>query len=110
MKLSWGFKLLHKDKAPLNSELVRHRPSRQPQQTATLFPNCKSIEIGKDRSRVLFGKVYLRHLLMPGNHPVHDLCLQLSWREPGVNIAHRRGYLERAVANGFHGVATPHFS
>ena len=106
VELSWRFELL-KDKAPLSSGLVRHRPSRQPRQAAILFPDRKSIEIGKDRSCVLCRKVYLRHLLMPGNHPVHNLCLQLSGREPGVNIPHRRGYLERAVANGFHGVATP---
>ena len=44
---------------------------------------------------------------MPGNHPVHDLCPQLLGCETGVNITHRRRYLERAVANSFDGVAAP---
>lgn len=75
--------------------------------TASLFPDCESIEIGKDRGCVLFGEIDLRHLLMPGNHPVHDLCPQLLGCEAGVNITHRRSYLERAVTNSFHGVAAP---
>jgi hypothetical protein len=58
---------------------------------------------------VLVGKVDLRHVPVLGNLPLGELRLQLAWIKPAIDIAHRRGCLERALANGFDGVAAPAF-
>jgi hypothetical protein len=73
---------------------------------AILFPTRESVEIGKDCSCVLFGKTDLRHILMPGDHPVHDLCPQLLGREPGVYVTHRRQFFWVNVGSGMTALAT----
>jgi hypothetical protein len=44
---------------------------------------------------------------MPRDHSVHDLCPQFLGCEPGVDVTHRWGYLERAIPMSFDGVAAP---
>jgi hypothetical protein len=73
------------------------------------FPYGKSIEVRKDRIHVLIGKSDLWHFLVLGNLAFGQLRLQLSWIKPGVDIAHWRGFVERALANGFDGVAATAF-
>jgi hypothetical protein len=50
---------------------------------------------------VLVRKGDLRHFLVLGDLAFGELCLQLSRIKPGVDIAHRWGFVERALANGF---------
>ena len=72
----------------------------------TSFCDRESIEIGKDRIDVLVGKVDLRQSPVFGNHALPEFCLQLSRCKPGVDIAHRWGLLEQALADGFDGLTT----
>src|SRR5664279_5072447 len=68
------------------------------------FLDRESVEIGKDRIRVLVGKFDLRHRPVFGNHALPQFRLQLSRRKPGVDIAHPWGLLERALADSFDGM------
>jgi hypothetical protein len=70
----------------------------------TSFFDRESIQIGKDRIHVLVGKVDLRHRPVFGNHAFPEFCLQFSRRKPRVDIAHRRGLLERTLTDSFDGM------
>lgn len=70
------------------------------------FLDRESVEIGKDRIRVLVGKFDLRHRPVFGNHALPQFRLQFSRRKPGIDIAHRRGLLEWTLANGLNGVTS----
>jgi hypothetical protein len=73
------------------------------------FPDRESIEVRKDCMHTLIGKVDLRHFLVSRNLALGEFRLQLSWIKPGVDIAHRWGFVERALANGFDGMAASAF-
>ena len=73
------------------------------------FFDRESIEVGHDRIHVLVGKFDLWHFLMPRNHALREFRLQLARIKPGIDIAHRWGFLEGAFASGFDSVAAPAF-
>src|SRR6516225_7697750 len=73
------------------------------------FRARESIEVRKDRMHILVGKVDLRHFLVLGDLAFGEFCLQLSRIKPGVDVAHRWGFVERALPKGFDGVAASAF-
>jgi hypothetical protein len=101
-----GGEAQHKAPAKLVARDARQFKSRcqAPNSKRTSFLDRERIEIGKDRVNVFVGKVDLRHRPVFGNHALPEFCLQLPRDEPGVDIAHRRGLLERALAGGFDGM------